>query len=54
MNKSQIIFNLRMEMAAIRQALRDLENMEADPDDIDKLLDRLDLLMKIEEELKKE
>jgi len=51
MDKKQLIFNLRMETAAIRQALRDSEEAELTPDQVDKLLDRLTYLLDILKQL---
>lgn len=47
MDKKQLIFNLRMEIAAIRQALRDSEDAALTPEQVDKLLDRLGYLLDI-------
>jgi hypothetical protein len=47
MDKKQLIFNLRMEAAAIRQALRDSEEAGLTPDQVDHLLDRLTCLLDI-------
>ena len=47
MDKKQFVFNLRMEIAAIRQALRDSEDAELTESQINRLLDRLSFLLDI-------
>jgi len=47
MDKKQLIFNLKMEIAAIRQALRDSEDAELTENQIDRLLDRMSFLLDI-------
>ncbi|MCE7065038.1 hypothetical protein [Dyadobacter sp. CY326] len=47
MNKSQLIFNIRMEIAAVRQALRDSDEAALTASQVDALLDRLSYLLGI-------
>ena len=47
MDKGQLVFNLRMEIAAIRQALRDSEEAELTERQVNGLLDRLSYLLDI-------
>lgn len=47
MNQQQLIFNLRMEVAAIRQALRDADEVDLTEDQINALLDRMNQLLGI-------
>lgn len=47
MDERQFTFNLRMEIAAIRQALRDCDDAELTEEQINMLLDRLNDLLSI-------
>ncbi len=47
MDKKQLLFNLRMEIAAVRQALRDSEDAELTETQVNGLLDRLNYLLAI-------
>lgn len=47
MNKGQLVFSIRMEIAAIRQALRDSEEAELSNAQINQLLDRLGYLLNL-------
>jgi hypothetical protein len=51
MNKKQLLFNIRMEIAAVRQALRDSEEAELTEEQINGLLDRLGLLLDVANQL---
>ncbi|WP_460885356.1 hypothetical protein [Rhabdobacter roseus] len=45
MNKQQLIFNLRMEIAALRQALRDSDDVGLTEEQINTILDRMNYLL---------
>ncbi|WP_171037796.1 hypothetical protein [Dyadobacter luticola] len=47
MNEKQLIFAIRMEVAAIRQALNDSDDAELTENQVDALLDRLGFLLGI-------